>query len=349
MNLLLSTLLSASFASLATSECITPNGLHVLEESGARTGIEGALLSGQLPYLFLPLAEPFIAEFIKAETPVQFRLAQIHGSTVYHTAAKYHATALDIWGNDVNRYCTEHVDKSYLKVHEEVATMLTFYYSAVTLVPSSKPMLDPVLNMFGLDASLMELDDGPSTPWGMAKFVVEEMAATVVNDGWNADGKLANEYNTLAYSDFSTVGANGVAYNQYSVNHDLKQTGNSKFWPWQPLLESDGRGYFTKQEHVTPFAGFTGRLYGMDRDFYNSVKAPQPPQYDYEVEAMKVLEATRAMANNETQKMLLEYFDSKFTSILPIQIGWSIATRESNFDFWFTDMVAVNTMYGMSL
>ena len=273
----------------------------------------------------------------------------LSNDVVYNTAAKYHATALDIWGNDVNRYCTEHVDKSYLKVHEEVATMLTFYYSAVTLVPSSKPMLDPVLNMFGLDASLMELDDGPSTPWGMAKLVVEEMAATVVNDGWNADGKLANEYNTLAYSDFSTVGANGVAYNQYSVNHDLKQTGNFKFWPWQPLLESDGRGYFTKQEHVTPFAGFTGRLYGMDRDFYNSVKAPQPPQYDYEVEAMKVLEATRAMANNETQKMLLEYFDSKFTSILPIQIGWSIATRESNFDFWFTDMVAVNTMYGMSL
>ena len=81
MKLLLSTLLSASFASLATSECITPNPMHVLDESGARTGIEGALLSGQLPYLFLPLAEPFIAEFIKAETPVQFRLAQIHGST----------------------------------------------------------------------------------------------------------------------------------------------------------------------------------------------------------------------------------------------------------------------------
>jgi hypothetical protein len=51
------------------------------------------------------------------------------------------------------------------------------------------------------------------------------------------------------------------------------------------------------------------------------------------------------MANNETQKMLLEYFDSKFTSILPIQIGWSIATGDSNFNFWYHDMVLVNTMY----
>jgi hypothetical protein len=267
-------------------------------------------------------------------------------STVYHTAAKYHPSALDIWGNDVNRYCTEHVDEAYLKVHEEVATFLTFYYSAITLVPSSKPKLDPVLDMFGLDPSIFELNDGPSTPWGMAKFVVDEMAETVVNDGWNADGKLANEYNVLSYSDFDYVGANKVSYKKYQVNPNLKQTGNFKFWPWQPLVESDGRGYFTKQEQVTPFAGFTARLYGMSREFYDSVKATEPPQYDYAVEAQNVLEATRVMANNETQKMILEYFDSKFTSILPIQIGWSIATRQSNFEFWFTDMVAVNTMYG---
>lgn len=81
MKLSFSLALSASFASLAASECITPNGLHILDQSGARTGIEQALLSGQLPFLFLPLAEPFIAELVKAETPIQFRLAQIHGST----------------------------------------------------------------------------------------------------------------------------------------------------------------------------------------------------------------------------------------------------------------------------
>ena len=26
-------------------------------------------------------------------------------------------------------------------------------------------------------------------------------------------------------------------------------------WKWSPLLESNGNGYFTRQEHVTPFAG----------------------------------------------------------------------------------------------
>eukprot|EP00804_Cyclotella_cryptica_P022910 CCRYP_005085-RA/>CCRYP_005085-RA protein AED:0.25 eAED:0.25 QI:492/1/1/1/1/0.66/3/979/279 len=278
MKLAISLLLSASFAHLASSECITPNGLDKLE-TGVYEGIKGALFSGEgPPYLFLPLAEPFIAQLIKAETPIQFRLAQIHGSTVYHTAAKYHPTALDIWGNDVNRYCIDHVNESYLRIHEAVATALTFYYSAVTLVPSSKPYLDPVMNMFGLHASLLESNDGPSSPWGIARFVVQEMASTVINDGWNADGKLANDFNTLPYSDFSIVGANGVGYSAYKVDYNLKQTGNYKFWPWQPLEESDGLGYFTKQEHVTPFAGFTTRLYGMDREFYNAVTAPGPPR-----------------------------------------------------------------------
>jgi hypothetical protein len=81
MKLAFSIFLSASFARLASSECITPNGLDKLE-ADVYDGIRGTLFSGEgPPYLFLPLAEPFIAQLIKAETPIQFRLAQIHGST----------------------------------------------------------------------------------------------------------------------------------------------------------------------------------------------------------------------------------------------------------------------------
>ena len=86
---------------------------------------------------------------------------------MYHTAAKYHNTALDIWGNDAHQYCTD-VEETYLKIHQESAMMLTFYYSAVTLVLSFKSHLDPILNAFGLDfgASLLEFGDQLGTPWG---------------------------------------------------------------------------------------------------------------------------------------------------------------------------------------
>lgn len=33
---------------------------------------------------------------------------------------------------------------------------------------------------------------------------------------------------------------------------------------WQPLLESDGVGYITAQEHVTPHIGVTSRFFGFN-------------------------------------------------------------------------------------
>ncbi|CBN74946.1 expressed unknown protein [Ectocarpus siliculosus] len=34
------------------------------------------------------------------------------------------------------------------------------------------------------------------------------------------------------------------------------------FKKWQPLVESDGLGYVSSQEHVTPHIGSTGRYFG---------------------------------------------------------------------------------------
>jgi len=77
-------------------DCNVPTGLDLLPQ-GVPDGISQALASGELPYLWIPQASPFIGEIVKFETPIQFRLAQIQGTTVYHAVAKYHPTALDIW------------------------------------------------------------------------------------------------------------------------------------------------------------------------------------------------------------------------------------------------------------
>ena len=45
----------------------------------------------------------------------------------------------------------------------------------------------------------------------------------------------------------------------------------------------------------------------------------------------------------------MEYFDSKYTSILPLQIDYSIGAKDSEFEFWYADMVLVNTMFGKLL
>jgi len=329
-----------SFGVGASTLCIPPTGLEDLP-AGVADGISAVLAGGELPYLWLPQAEPFIGELTKGyEAPVQFRFAQIHGSRIYNVAAKYHPIALDIWGKDTHRICQDG-DNEYLNLHEEIALAYAFYYSSIEAIPQCEEILKPVFESMGLSASLLDgSDPDPSTPWGLAKITIDEYAASVVNDGWNADGKLDAEFNPLPYSDFSIQGQNGVVYNPYVV--EAKR--NNDNWPWQPLVDSDGRGFFSKQEHVTPFIGYTGRLYGMDEDHYQSFTAP-PPKYNYEVEAEELLERTRIMASSDLQKMKIEYYNSKFTSILPLQINWSIASGASEFEFWFNDMVLVNTMY----
>ena len=50
---------------------------------------------------------------------------------------------------------------------------------------------------------------------------------------------------------------------------------------WQPLMESDGYGYITTQEHVTPHIGVTGRFFGFktaeDEEAWGSRQLSGPP------------------------------------------------------------------------
>lgn len=49
---------------------------------------------------------------------------------------------------------------------------------------------------------------------------------------------------------------------------------------WQPLLESDGLGYLSAQNHITPHIGITGRLFGFrskgDEERFASRELPKP-------------------------------------------------------------------------
>jgi len=329
--------------------CIEPT-----EVSDAMKATISGLLSGGLPYAFLPLAPDLAAAISKDyETPIQFRLAAAHGNAVYNVAAMYHPTALDIWGRDDYRICVEEGDMD-AAIHQEIAIAYAFAYSASIRVPSSADAMQGIMEGF-LNLPLSNLpadgEEDPATPWGLAKLAVDEMTAFISSDGWNADGLLANSYNKMPYSDFSIEGNDGETYGGYEVdyiNGVPKGNGNKRRWPWQPLLESDGRGYFTKQEHVTPFIGFTGRLLGIDKASFENFTV-SGRTYDYDQEAAYVLEQTRKMATNDTQKMLIEYFDSKFTSLLPLQIGWSLMKGLDLFDFWFYELAFVNAMYDATM
>lgn len=305
------------------------------------------LLDG-LPHLFLPLAEPLINELVTAfETPIQFRQALYQGNACYNTVAMYHPTALDSWGSDDKRICVDKFTSDIEKdAHEQVAVVYAFAYSAILNAPGCKKFIVDIMENF-LKLPMNKLDDKPDlgTPWGLAKATVDKMYAYAQTDGWNADGALTHNFNKMPFSDFNykKYSAYQVLQGSY-INSEKDQKRCNRKWNWEPLLETDGKGYFTKQEHVTPFAGFTGRLYGLTNAEYRGFSIPKP-KYNYCEEVEYVLSKTKNMATNDKMKVEIEFFDSKFTSLLPMQIDWTIKNNFSLFDFWFYDMALVTAMY----
>ena len=313
--------------------------------------LDGTTLGKPLPYLPLALADPIISSLVATyETPIQFRQAFYHGSNTYNVAAMYHPSALDIWGNGNRRICIDKFDSELdMKVHEQLATVYSFAYSATIFVPESTEQVSFIMdNVLGLPMSnVFNEPIDITTPWGLAREIIDEMFEFSMTDGWNSDGSLSSTFNKMPFSDFQ-LGEEYSTYKTVPNKPRMMDKKCSKEWHWEPLLESDGKGYFTKQEHVTPFAGFTGRLYGMTVSEYESFSVPEP-KYDYCEEADFVLSETNKMATDDRKKVEIEVFDSKFTSLIPMHITWAIQNQQSSFDFWFHDMALVTAMYDATM
>ena len=71
-----------------------------------------------------------------------------------------------------------------------------------------------------------------------------------------------------------------------------------------------GRGFFYHYDHVVPHIGDKAKLKVLTRHEFNSRTAPDP-QYDYDAEADLVIKRLADLAVNDTQKMLVEFFDDK--------------------------------------
>ncbi|GFH61508.1 hypothetical protein CTEN210_17984 [Chaetoceros tenuissimus] len=201
-----------------------------------------------------------------------------HGNVNYNVAAMYHPSALDIWGKKDMQICiNEFASEQEKMLHEQVAIAYTFAYSAILAAPKCKDaivnLMDNVLQ-FPMSKVLNDNEPDLGTPWGLAKVRVDEIHDYAKTDGWNADGSLAHKYNKMPYSDFKL--GEYMRYRQKKEEEIVSKKDCEKVWKWEPLLESNGAGYFTRQEHVTPFAGFTGRLYGLTSEEYNSFMVPPP-------------------------------------------------------------------------
>ena len=78
------------------------------------------------------------------------------------------------------------------------------------------------------------------------------------------------------------------------------------------LQEDNGLGFFVRQEHITPHIGFNTKSITTPTNVWHAKDARiGPPNYDFNIEAPKVVEEVRLTAENDTRKFIIEIMDDK--------------------------------------
>eukprot|EP00752_Nemacystus_decipiens_P008074 g7217.t1 len=273
------------------------------------------------------------------ETPISMRMLLVIDTAAFSISSMFRPSpALDIFGDGERRRCTpdDDADEDSLQLfdlHLRGAVIYAAGYAAIQAMPFCTE-LTALMEQRGHPLSLLEGDQSADTPWGIAKAYIDEINAYLTtNDGWNADGSMGGrEANLVPFSDFSIEDSEGNKWKGYTPkNTPYKLSRKNR---WQPLLESDGLGYITAQEHVTPHIGITGRFFGFETAEEEASFASRrldKPSYrkSYKAASRDVLEETRLTATDPVKQWAISFFDNKFSSLIPLKIAYFLDRRDS--------------------
>ena len=256
------------------------------------------------------------------ETPIQIRAVYYFDSSTWNTLTAYHATAKPTaiapgFGLPFaeRRTTAPQTDRntalcySFMRMCEEVGV-------------DSCGALRGLLGALGLDPDYRKTSNfdfsDPRDVGLAAALATIEYSKT---DGWNSRGDVDGAEYQFPFSDYT----NSVPPNSPTNLTDI--TG------WQPLLETQGKGYFTHQTHVGALLG--GRRvssFGLNTtDFYTQFSLRNPQVYpkqnefteqdlaDYKDQADEVILTLATLTYR--QKMLSVLFDNKIMGFGFVPIG----------------------------
>jgi len=153
-------------------------------------------------------------------------------------------------------------------------------------------------------------------PFVIGEIVAFEIfALQVANSGWNDDGNLVYdrclrravpcELNCQGYADI--IGYAPVN-SPYNVGFGPKNRVFGRERRWEPLLETDGFGFFFRQEHITPHIGFTVQPTVIDE-----IVMVDPPFYNYKLETNLLLERLRNLTTDIDKQRDVVFYDNKLS------------------------------------
>jgi len=253
------------------------------------------------PDLFLPtILEILIPPVSEHETPIIAWMASRIDQANWNCIPKYHSAALDvvtksrptIVANEIRHNSEARALCMAYATNKIVAELLPGFIgfaewmSIVDLNPEILP--DEVVNELAQAG-----DDSPRILGSLSGI---EIIADMQTDGWNYKGMNDCSANCVPFSDTTDY---------TPVNPPWSIQDSSR---WQPLMETNNKGFFFSQSHITPHIGSEARPNIWTREEINA-RELAAPNYDFNAEVELVLERTRDLT--EFQKAMIPFFDNK--------------------------------------
>ena len=173
--------------------------------------------------------------------------------------------------------------------------------------------LDPFIVGCGSDAGCLNMlasDDGYSPA------VIGQIVAKMAYDYSIADG-----YNQLGKDDGCAVSCRAYKDTTGYVPSNIpgKNQGSSFEEKWEPLLEDNGKGFFYRQEHVTPHIGTLAKLRFLPESERDAYVAADP---DYSKSRIaESLEVTNVMSQlDDMKKVEVEIFEYVCCGFLEVAV-----------------------------
>mmetsp|Transcript_5313 Transcript_5313/g.5920 ORF Transcript_5313/g.5920 Transcript_5313/m.5920 type:complete len:751 (+) Transcript_5313:127-2379(+) len=315
--------------------------------------------------LIVGMADGWTPGFAQTETPIIVRLVHLIDTMHWNCVAAYSST----WLDGLNRQdplVRSPQSFNDITFHASTPRFLCMVHAYAAVVddwhPEAKTSLAGVLSAFqyqdveyGFNTDVdvgFHADTGEANknvlldiaarhcynPKIMGAIVAKQMTEYGRRDGYNMYGDLGRDgkpcfHNCRRYTD-STGYESGM-------NKNI-----SAAFRWQPMLEDNGRGYFTEQQFVTPHIGETAKRAILSDHDFNSRLAEgvegtyDKPWKDHKEEARNVAERLRQTATDDMKKAKIEFYDNK------IAVGMAILKAVAAYGPSFEQMI--NYAFGMS-
>jgi len=279
------------------------------------------------------------------ETPVTSRIVRLIDNMDWACTAAYSSTWLDSLSMD------EPIVRAPKNFTQENGKTIDYHTSSTRLLcmvhawaavseewdPNTKAslsaVLDPFFGTLDLTYGLMEevedlffnsgkpkkaaakqyAADNCYSPKVMGQIIARNVVEYGRKDGFNAYGDKgrngkACSHNCRPYTD--------------TTNYKplKKKKGVKSKYRWTPMLEDDDRGYFTRQEHVTPHIGSRAkRAVLSDYDFeMRGETFGDTTNFNWDKEAREVASRLAATATDDLLKAKIEFYDDKIAVIFKI-------------------------------